>query len=153
MLDEMDKVLTPLKDKINEQEYNVHELLTIASIAEKEALNKSDREKVSQVIYTRLDMGMTLGMDVTTYYGVFKDMTDNLTPQDLAAFNPYNTRNSSFKGLPAGAICSPSKESIVAALNPSDTDYVYFIADVKTGKVYFAVTPKEFYELKDKYID
>ena len=123
----------------------------MASIIEKEALNKTDRETVSQVIYTRLNSGMTLGMDVTTYYGVFKDMTDGLTISDLNDKNPYNTRHKDFMGLPAGAICNPSIESITASLNPSDTDYVYFFADVNTGKVYFAKTYEEFKAIEYKF--
>jgi len=149
MLDGLDAVLTPLKEQINSSKYSVHEILTMASIIEKEALNKIDREKVSQVIYKRLDTNMHLGMDVTTYYAVFKEMGDILTSSDLNSDNAYNTRNSRLKGLPVGPICNPSSESIIAALNPSDTDYIYFIADVNTGKVYFASTYEEFLNYKN----
>lgn len=151
MINEMDKVLTPLKDKIEEKNLSVHELLSMSSIIEKEALNKEDREKVSQVIYTRLAKKMSLGMDVTTYYAVDKDMTESLTKVDLNSNSPYNTRNVNVIGLPVGPICSPSKQSIEAALNPSDTKYVYFYADVTTGKVYFAETATEFYKLIKEY--
>ena len=66
---------------------------------------------------------MNLGMDVTAYYGVKKDLKENLTSDDLANNNPYNTRLNSFIGLPVGPICSPSLDSIIASLNPADTDY------------------------------
>lgn len=151
LLNQMGKVLEPLKSQIESSDYNVHEILTMASIIEKEALNKDDRKIVSQVIYKRLNTGMTLGMDVTTYYGVFKEMTEGLTAADLAEYNAYNTRNKNFLGLPVGSICNPSVESINAALNPSNTDYVYFYADIKTGKVYFANTYEEFKQIESRF--
>lgn len=151
LLSQMEAVLEPFEKELDANDYSIHEILTMASIIEKEALNKTDRETVSQVIYTRLNSGMTLGMDVTTYYGVFKDMTDGLTISDLNDKNPYNTRHKDFMGLPAGAICNPSIESITASLNPSDTDYVYFFADVNTGKVYFAKTYEEFKAIEHKF--
>ncbi|MBQ6840931.1 MAG: endolytic transglycosylase MltG [Bacilli bacterium] len=151
LLSQTEMVLEPFKKQIESSEYSAHEILTMASIIEKEAVTKSDRETVSQVIYTRLDMGMTLGMDVTSYYGVFKDMTEGLTIDDLNAKNPYNTRHKDFIGLPVGAICNPSLESITASLNPSNTDYIYFFADVNTGKVYFAKTYEEFKAIEYKF--
>ena len=149
LLDNMDNKLTYYKDEINSSSYSVHELLTIASIAEKEALNEEDRKTVAQVIYKRLDIGMSLGMDVTSYYGVKKDLTDDITTDDLNAVNAYNTRNKDFIGLPVGPICSPSLESIDATLNPSNTDYIYFIADIKTGEVFFANSYEDFVNYKN----
>lgn len=148
MLNGMQDALAPYKEEIEKSEYSVHELLTIASICEKEAVDADGRSKVAQVIYKRLGLNMALGMDVTSYYGVFKDMKEDILAKDLAADNPYNTRNSSFIGLPASAICSPSKQSINAALHPADTDYIYFVADLKTGKVYFAQNYEEFIKYK-----
>ena len=151
MLDEMTKQLEPLRSEIEESNYSVHEILTMASIAEKEAMNYEDRTKVAQVIYTRLDMGMNLGMDVTTYYGVGKSMTETLTALDLADDNPYNTRNASLIGLPVGPICNPSSESIRAVLNPANTNYIYFFADIVTGNVYFTDDYNEFLEFQRLY--
>ena len=111
---------------------------------------KEDREKVSQVIYTRLDKKMALGMDVTAYYGSHLSLKETITTKELNAVNPYNTRNLSFIGLPVGPICNPSLESINAALNPSDTNFEYFYADINTGKVYFAEDIKGFYEIQKK---
>ena len=144
--------LEQIKSKIENSKYNIHELLTIASIAEKEANTNSDRAMVTQVIYKRLGLNMALGMDVTSYYGVQKEMTETITKLDLNDKNPYNTRVTSFIGLPVGPICNPSIDSIKASLNPADTDYVYFVADVATGNVYFATDEKGFNELVTKYI-
>lgn len=144
--------LEPLKSKIENSKYNIHELLTIASIAEKEANTNSDRAMVTQVIYKRLSLNMALGMDVTSYYGVQKEMTEVITQLDLNDKNPYNTRVTTFIGLPVGPICNPSIGSINAALEPADTDYLYFVADILTGKVYFAETNEEFNALVKKYV-
>lgn len=152
ILNETKKKLDPLKDQIENDKHSIHELLTIASIAEKEANSYDDRTKVTQVIYKRLDLNMALGMDVTSYYGVQKEMTETITKLDLNDKNPYNTRVTSFIGLPVGPICNPSIDSIKASLNPADTDYVYFVADVATGNVYFATDEKGFNELVTKYI-
>ena len=84
----------------------------------------SDREIVSQVIYKRLSLNMSLGMDVTTYYGVKKALGETLTTSDLNSTNAYNTRRTDFLGLPVGPICNPSEKAIIATLNPSDSDYV-----------------------------
>ena len=144
--------LEPLKSKIENSKYNIHELLTVASIAEKEANTNSDRAMVTQVIYKRLSLNMALGMDVTSYYGVQKEMTETITQLDLNDKNPYNTRVTTFIGLPVGPICNPSIGSINAALKPADTDYLYFVADILTGKVYFAKTNEEFNALVKKYV-
>lgn len=130
---------------------SIHEILTIASIIENESVMDSDREIVSQVIYKRLSLNMSLGMDVTTYYGVKKALGETLTASDLNSANAYNTRRTDFLGLPVGPICNPSEKAIIAALNPSDSDYLYFYADIKTGKLHFAKTYSEFQGLIRKY--
>ncbi len=144
--------LSPLKEEIKKSKYSVHEIFTIASIAEKEANKYEDRKMVTQVINKRLELNMSLGMDVTSYYGVQKSMKETLTKVDLNNENPYNTRVTTFIGLPVGPICNPSIGSIKAALEPADTDYLYFVADVDTGKVYFAKDIDGFNELVRRYI-
>ncbi len=132
---------------LKSSKYSIHEILTMASIVELEAVNQSDRARVAQVIYKRLEMKKGLGMDVTTYYAVKKSLKDTLTMSDLQTINPYNTSesNGSMAGkLPVGPICNPSKMSIEAVLNPSDTDYIFFYANVKTHEVFFANTYEEF---------
>lgn len=129
---QLDSVL----EDIDSSNYSFHDIITIASITELEANNYEDREDVAQVIYTRLELNMNLGMDVTTYYGSQVDLKEELYQSHLDDNNAYNTRVSTFYGLPVGPICNPSLESIVAALNPGLNDYIYFYADV-TGDVSF----------------
>ena len=140
MLDTTDKRLTPLKADIKNSGYTVHEILSAAAVIEKEANSDEDRTKVAQVIYKRIEKGMNLGMDVTAYYAAKVEQTIENPYMYAWNFLPskYNTRNANNLGLPIGPICNPSLSSIKAALNPSDTDYLYFYADIKTGKVYFA---------------
>ena len=144
MLNRMEDILDNYKDKIEASDYTIHELLTIASVVEAESMNKEDRKNVASVIYNRLDYGMSLGSDVTTYYSVKANMGDrDLYQKEIDAYNPYNTRGPNMEGkLPVGPICSVSKSSIEAAIEPSDTDYLYFVAD-KNGKLYFTETNAE----------
>lgn len=146
ILNHTEQKLNTVKESIDNSSYSVHEILAAASIIELEAVTEEDRNTVSQVIYSRLNKKMGLGMDVTTYYAVKKAMGDSLTLTDLKTVSPYNTSemNGSMAGkLPVGPICNPSLMSITAALNPTQTDYLYFYADIKTGKVYFSKTFEE----------
>lgn len=140
MLDEMGKQLDKYKDKING---NFHELLTLASIVELEGVALDDRKGIAGVFYNRLDKKMNLGSDVTTYYAAKIDMGDrDLYKSELNDCNNYNTRCSSFKSLPISPICNPSIESIRAVLEPTNEDYLYFVAD-RNRKVYFSKTYSE----------
>lgn len=143
-------VLEPYKEQIESSDYTFHEILTLASMVEKEANSESDRKTVAQVFWTRLHENWSLGSDVTTYYGANKEIgVDELTWDELNDSNPYNTRltDGSMNGkLPIGPICNPNIVSILATLNPSDTNYYYFVANVCTGEVFFQTTSQEFYQ-------
>lgn len=150
ILDKTEDLLDNYSAMFKESDYSYHEILTIASIIENETIYSEDRSVVSEVIYKRLNINMSLGMDVTTYYGAKKDLKEELTQEDINDENPYNTRLLSFIGLPVGPICNPGEESIKAALNPSNDDYVYFYAD-KDGKLHFAKTYAEHQNNVEKY--
>lgn len=144
MLDKMEDVLNKYKDDIEESKLGVHEILTLASIVEMESVNTEDREDVASVVYNRLGKGMAIQSDVTTYYAFKIDMGErDLYQRELDTYNPYNTRGPNMEGkLPIGPISSVSRTSIEAAVNPSSTDYLFFVAD-KNGKVYFSKTVLE----------
>lgn len=141
MLDKMEDVLEEYKEEISNSDLSVHEILTIASIVEMESVHTEDRKDVSSVIYNRLDRNMAIQSDVTTYYAFKIDMGErDLYQKELDTYNPYNTRGPKMEGkLPVGPISSVSKSSIEAAINPNETDYIFFVAD-KNGKVYFSKT-------------
>jgi UPF0755 protein len=141
--------LNLIKSNIDASGMSIHQIVTLASIVEMEGTNASNRANISQVIYTRLKLNMPLQMDVTTYYAVQKSMSEVLTTTDLNSSSLYNTRNTKNLGLPIGPICSPSYESLMAGLNPSDTDYVYFYAS-KDGNIYFTSDVNEFNVFKNR---
>lgn len=152
LLDQEEKNLSPYKDTLSKM--NVHEVLTLASISELEGLKDTDRKLIVGVFQNRLSKGMNLGSDVTTYYAFNQAMDKDLTSEMFNAYNPYNTRSSEMAGkLPVGPICNPSKESILASINPTKSDYYYFVAD-KNGNVYYTKTSSEHSakvkELKEK---
>ena len=144
ILNNTDKVLSKYKQEMETKRISVHNLLTIASIVELEGRDTDSRAGISSVIYNRLRTNMSLGSDVTTYYAMQVDMGErNLYSSELKTSNPYNTRGPNMNGkLPVGPIANPSEESINAALNPSQTNYLYFVAD-SNGKIYFAKTYQE----------
>lgn len=153
MLDEMNDKLTPYKEQINNNELSIHELLTLASIVELEGASSSDRNGVAGVFYNRLESDMTLGSDVTTYYGLKLDMSErDLTKAELNDCNNYNTRCSTFTGLPVSPICIPSIESIKAVIEPTNHEYYYFVAD-KNKKTYFTKTYNEHLSMVSKLKD
>lgn len=128
--------------------YSLKDILTIASIIEKETDGK-DQTSISSVIYNRLNEGGGtngyLQMDSTIYY-ITGDFSTALTSDDLAIDSPYNTYL--YKGLPAGPICCPGITSINAALNPEDTDYYYFYLG-DDGSTHFFNDYDEFVAFKD----
>ena len=150
MLDEMNDKLTPYKEKINNSDLSIHEILTLSSIVELEGASSSDRNGVAGVFYNRLNSNMALGSDVTTYYGIKLDMNErDLTKAELNDCNNYNTRCSTFKSLPVSPICIASIESIEAVLEPTEHDYYYFVAD-KNKKTYFTKTYEEHLDMVSK---
>ena len=138
----MDVELSKYKSQIESSDYSVHELLTLASIVELEPGSSHERNGVATVFYNRIKAGWTLGSDVTTYYAVQKSFKEDLLASELSACNAYNTRGTCFKGLPVGPISNPSHESIEGVMNPTVSDYYYFVAD-KNGKTYFTKTSSE----------
>ena len=144
MLDEMGKKLNSLKEDIDTSKYSVHEILTLASIVELEGQSLEDRMMIAGVFENRLKANMNLGSDVTTYYGSKVRLSErDLNSTELQSVNGYNTRSASLIGkLPVGPICNPSVDSIKAVLNPTESDYYYFVADIN-HKTYFTKTPTE----------
>lgn len=144
LLDQMEKVLDSYKEDIQNSKYSVHEILSIASIIENEAIFDKDRKDVSSVIYNRLKNSISIGSDVTTYYAFKIELgSRDLYLSEINRYNAYNTRGPNMAGkIPVGPICMPSKASIEAAINPNDTDYLFFVAD-NSGNIYFTKTNAE----------
>lgn len=144
MLDQTEKNLAKYKDKAKE---NIHYYITMASLVELEGTNTENRKMIAGIFENRLAANMNLGSDVTTYYALQHPMTSDLTTEQFATINPYNTRATTMHGkLPIGPICSPSVSSLEAAITPSKSTYLYFVAD-KKGRIYYTSTLKE-HEIK-----
>jgi len=103
----------------------LHQLVTLASIIQKEAGNLEEMPLISAVFHNRLKRGMPLQADPTVIYGI-EDFDGNLTRKDLRTLTPYNTYR--IKGLPPGPIANPGEVALAAAAFPADTDYLYFVA-------------------------
>lgn len=144
MLDQTDKKFSKYKSLIDKSSYSINDIVTLASIVESEGIYDKDRMGIAGVFYNRLNAGMSLGSDVTTYYAFKVDLGErDLTKAEINTYNPYNTRGPKMAGkLPVGAICNFGESSLSAVLNPSDGDYYYFVAD-KSGKTHFTKTYEE----------
>ena len=145
-IDNYNKKITPeIKQKAADLGYTMDEMLTLASIIQKECdFDIEECKNVSSVFHNRLKNSREtyLGSDVTYFY--LKNMADYLGGSDSEKFDflltKYYTYNKYRKGLPAGAICNPGIKAITAAVEPADTDYYYFLTDETATEFYYAET-------------
>jgi UPF0755 protein len=123
------KLVTLFDDKmlarIDEIKLSLHQLLTLASIIEKETGDQSERPIIASVYHNRLRRGMRLQADPTVIYGI-KNYDGKIRKSDLLTYHPYNTYK--IQGLPPGPIAAPGLAAIRAALWPNDTRYLYFVS-------------------------
>ncbi len=129
------------------EEYDVFDIVTIASIIEKEALLDNEKPLIAGVIYNRLRENMRLDCDVTIQYALDK-FGQRLTYADLAHDSPYNSYI--YKGLPPGPICNPGRYSLRAALHPENTEFFYFVSR-NNGTHHFSRTLPEHNQAVRKY--
>jgi len=114
-----------IKARMQQTGWSENDVLTLASIIEKEAQTDEERPVISAVYHNRLKMGMPLQADPTAIYGI-KSSKTRITSIDLKNKTPYNTYV--IKGLPPGPIASPGLKSIMAALSPAKVPYIYFVS-------------------------
>ena len=151
LIKQMGSVLEPFKEDMEKSEFSVHELLTLASIAELEVNLDKDRKDVIKVFMNRLDKNMSLGSDITTRYSIKLDDTRPLYKSEYNKVNAYNTRSSSMAGkLPAGPIGMISKESLEASVYPSEIDALYFISNIQTNETFFYKKYSDFEKKKNE---
>lgn len=150
MVAKTDEVMSKYYDKILASDYTLQETMALASLIEKEGTKLEDRKKISSVFHNRIKENMMLQTDVSVQYAL-GEHKEALSLSDLEVDSPYNLYQN--YGVGPGPYNSPSEDSIVAALEPEKTDYLYFLADIKTKEIYYAKTYEEHLELKAKYID
>lgn len=149
MLNRFKEITDQYNTYITHADYNLHQILTIASMIEGEAKLNEERATISGVIYNRLSAQMPLQMCSTIQYLLDKRKT-NLSYDDLKVENPYNTYL--YKDLPPGPICAPGEASFKAALLPEAHNYYYFVvSDGESGTHQFSQTAKEHHDAKIRY--
>lgn len=145
MLAAMDKTLAPHYSTIKSKNLTVNELLTIASLVEKEGAKTEDRKLIAGVFYNRLNLGMPLQSNIAILYAQGK-LGQKISLADDAGIDttinsPYNVYTKA--GLMPGPVDSPSLDAIEASINQTKSDNLYFVANVTDGKVYYATTQEE----------
>jgi len=150
MLAGMDRQIKELKleEKAKALNLTLHQVVTIASMIEREARVDQDRPLISSVIHNRLKSGMRLQIDATVEYAL-GEHREKIYYKDLEVASPYNTYK--YNGLPPGPIASPGRESLLAAVNPAHTKYFYYVAK-PDGSHAFAETLAEHNANKNKYL-
>lgn len=142
--------IEPFAKQIEESPYTFHEIVTLASIIEKEAWKPRDQKLISGVLYNRLEIDMRLQVDATFTYthnkGTYQITLDELADED----NPYNTYV--HKGLPPGPIAAVGYSALDAALNPIESDNLFYLAD-RNGNTYYSRTYSEHLAKKRRYVD
>ena len=127
----------------------MYDVVTIASMIEREVLVPKERPLVAAVIYNRLSQGMPLGIDATLRYDL-DNFDQPLTESELQSDSPYNTRL--VTGLPPTPIANPGLDSLQAAADPAKVDYTYYVVKPDTcGEHFFTNDYDEFLAASDKY--
>ena len=149
MVAQTNKVLQSEVEGIEDSDFTVHEILTLASIIERESKFEEDRPKVAQVFINRINKDMKLQSDITAAYAN-REHKVLMTYDDIGTESPYNTYVQ--EGLPPGPISSPSLQSIQAVVNPEgkDFDELYFYAR-PSGETFYAHTLDEHTKIKEQY--
>lgn len=150
MLDNFDKKLSKeMREDIAKQGKTIHEIITMASVIEKEVRTEEDMKIVSGIFWNRIKNNQSLESCATLAYilGINKQQ---YSEEDTKIDSPYNTYKNT--GLPLGPICNPGLKAIKAAIYPKFTDYNYFLNKQDTGETVFSVDFKEHIKNKQKYL-
>lgn len=142
----MSEIQSELGITIPDDQYEKY--VTIASMIEKEARDDSERPEIASVINNRTEKGMPLQIDATVLYAL-GEHKDTVLYKDLKVDSPYNTYK--IKGLPVGPICNPGKPSLLAAIRPAKTDYIYYLLNPSNNKHYFTNSYEDFLAKKKEF--
>lgn len=155
MISTMDSYMSSYYDTISEKGMTVNEVLTLASLVEKEGSTDDDRRNIASVFYNRLNANMALQSNIAILYAMGKLGEETTLSADASIDtsidSPYNVYTNT--GLMPGPVDSPSLSAIEATVNPASADYYYFVADVNTGTVYYAETYEDHEANVEKYVN
>lgn len=148
MVECTDSLMQSKIEEVNETDFTIHEILTLASVVERESKFSEDRPKVAQVYLNRLEKDMKLQSDITAFYGIEHKAV--VTYEDIEIDTPYNTYV--IDGLPIGPINSPSEEAIDAVLNPEGEDFskLYYFSR-PNGETFYSDTLEEHNRIRQEY--
>ena len=147
-ISQTNKMIEKYRALMEEKEMTPHTLLTMASLIEEEATQQTDRKMIASVFYNRLESGWPLQTDPTVAYALGEHLKRTYY-SDLEVDDPYNTYKN--RGLTPGPIANSGESSIVAALEPEKSEYMYFLANSE-GKVFFSKTLDEHNALVKEHI-
>lgn len=142
-----EKLTASMRAQAAKMDLSIYDLITLASLVEREVRFPEDRAIVAQVLLKRLKLNMPLQTDATLQY-LMDTPKEDVTIEDTQIDSPYNTYQHA--GLPPGPIANPGMAAIEAVLHPADTDYLYFVAD-RSGHNHYAYTYEEHLNLVNKY--
>lgn len=155
MISTMDSYMSSYYDTISEKGMTVNEVLTLASLVEKEGSTDDDRRNIASVFYNRLNANMALQSNIAILYAMGKLGEETTLSADASIDtsidSPYNVYTNT--GLMPGPVDSPSLSAIEATVNPASTDYYYFVADVNTGTVYYTETYEDHEANVEQYVN
>ncbi len=143
-----DKISTDLLNDMNKNGREIHEVITMASLLEKEVIGLEDKKMVSDILWRRLKAGIPLQIDATINYITPEHLVD-VKNRHTEIDSPYNTYQN--LGLPKGPISNPSIESIKAAIEPMENDYWYYLS-TPTGETIFSRTHRDHVQAKNLYL-
>lgn len=148
LIGKTDQVMSAFYDDIDAQGKTVNDILTMASLVEKEGNTDEDRKLIASVFYNRLAQEMPIQSDISVLYalGTHKEI---VTHKDLEVESPYNLYK--YPGLAPGPMNNPSESAINASVHPAESDYLYFFANLKNGKVYFTNNFEEHLAWQEEY--
>lgn len=136
MMDTFEKKIQTISDDIDNFGRTIEEIVIMASLLEEEARKTETRRTISGILWSRIDIGMLLQVDAVFPYIIDKN-TFEISLEDLKVDSPYNTYR--YKGLPEGPITNPGLDSILSAVTPIDTDYLFYLSDLD-GNMHYSKT-------------
>ena len=150
ILTNMNTVMSEYYEPIKQQNLTVQQVLTLASLVEKEGVTEEDRRKIAGVFFNRIAKNMPLQSDIAAMYANDEHKV-HLSNEDVQTDSPYNLYI--HPGYGPGPFDNPSKQAIDAVVYPEKSNYLFFVADIKTGKVYYAETYEEHEKLSGQYVE